>query len=345
MRTVLHILNTSTYSGAENVAITIIRAMSARYTDCRLIYVSPDGPIRERLNKEGVEFEPITSVSVKEIRRVVRKYRPDMIHAHDFTASIVSAAATLRTPVISHIHNNVLWLKRLCPRSIVYGLSCIRYRKILGVSPSVFDEFVFGGLIKKKSRVIGNPIDLSVTRGAAERAKNKDGYDVVFLGRLSEAKAPLEFVEVIGELSQKMKVSAAMIGDGELRDAVSEKISALGLSDTVKLLGFMDNPHGVLGASRALCMTSKWEGYGLVAAEALALGKPVVATRVGGIPTILGEIGYLCDSKDEMINSLMALLGDAELYREASHGALERAAELDNVGEYIDGLNRIYTEE
>ena len=345
MRTVLHILNTSTYSGAENVAITIIRAMSARHTDCRLIYVSPDGPIRERLNKEGVEFEPITSVSVKEIRRVVRKYRPDMIHAHDFTASIVSAAATLRTPVISHIHNNVPWLKRLCPRSIVYGLSCIRYRRILGVSPSVFDEFVFGGLIKKKSHVVGNPIDLSITREAKEHADIRDGYDVVFLGRLSEAKAPLEFVEVIGELSKRIKVSAAMIGDGELRDAVSEKISTLGLSDTVKLLGFMDNPHGVLGASRALCMTSKWEGYGLVAAEALALGKPVVATRVGGIPTILGEIGYLCDSKDEMINSLMALLGDAELYREASHRALERAAELDNVGEYIDGLNRIYTEE
>jgi glycosyltransferase involved in cell wall biosynthesis len=215
----------------------------------------------------------------------------------------------------------------------------------LGVSPSVFDEFVFGGLIKKKSHVVGNPIDLSVTREAKERADIRDGYDVVFLGRLSEAKAPLEFVEVIGELSRRIKVSAAMIGDGELRDAVSEKISALGLSDTVKLLGFMDNPHGVLGASRALCMTSTWEGYGLVAAEALALGKPVVATRVGGIPTILGDIGYLCDGKDEICDRLFELLSDEELYREASHRALERAAELDNVGEYIDGLNRIYTEE
>ena len=345
MRTVLHLLNTSTYSGAENVAITIIRAMSARYSDCRLIYVSPDGPIRERLNKEGVEFEPITSVSVKEIRRVVRKYRPDMIHAHDFTASIVSAVATLRTPVISHIHNNAPWLKRLGVKSVLYGVSCIRYRRILGVSPSVFEEFVFGGLIKKKSEVIGNPIDLSVIRGAAERAKNKDGYDVVFLGRLSAAKDPLGFVEVIGKLSKTLKVSAAMIGDGELKDAVADKISSLGLSDTVKLLGFMDNPHGILGASRILCMTSTWEGYGLVAAEALALGKPVVATRVGGIPIILGEIGYLCDSKDEICDRLFELLSDEELYREASHRALERAAELDNVGEYIDGLNRIYTEE
>lgn len=345
MRTVLHLLNTSTYSGAENVAITIIRAMSARYTDCRLIYVSPDGPIRERLDLEGVVFEPIKAISVKEIRRVVKKYKPDVIHAHDFTASIVSAVATLRTPVISHIHNNVPWLKRLGMKSVLYGVSCMRYRRILGVSPSVFDEFVFGGLIKKKSRVIGNPIDLSVTRGAAERAKNKDGYDVVFLGRLTEQKNPFLFLDIMAELSKKMKVNAAMIGDGELKDAVVEKISALGLTDTVKLLGFMDNPHGILGASRILCMTSTWEGYGLVAAEALALGKPVVATRVGGIPTILGEIGYLCDGKDEICDRLFELLSDEEFYREASRLALERAKELDNLSGYIDGLNRIYTEE
>ena len=345
MRTVLHLLNTSTYSGAENVAITIIRAMSARYPDCRLIYVSPDGPIKERLELEGVEFEPIKAITLREIRRVVKKYKPDVIHAHDFTASIVSAFATLRTPVISHIHNNVPWLKRLGVKSVLYGVSCMRYRRILGVSPSVFDEFVFGGLIKKKSEVIGNPVDLSVIRAAAERAENKDGYDVVFLGRLSEAKGPLEFVEVISNLSKFMKVSAVMIGDGELRVAVAEKISALGLTDTVKLLGFMDNPHGILGASRVLCMTSAWEGYGLVAAEALALGKPVVATRVGGIPTILKNIGYLCDTKEEITDGLLALLSDGELYREASRKALERATELDNMTEYIDGLNRIYTEE
>ena len=55
MKTVLHILNTGSYSGAENVAITIIRAMKSLKSDYRLVYVSPDGPIRDRLKSEGVD--------------------------------------------------------------------------------------------------------------------------------------------------------------------------------------------------------------------------------------------------------------------------------------------------
>lgn len=343
MKTVLHILNTGSYSGAENVAITIIRAMKSLKSDYRLVYVSPDGPIRDRLKSEGVEFEPIEKVSRREIRRVVKKYRPEVIHAHDFTASVVSAFATLRTPVISHIHNNAPWLGRICPKSLIYGLSCVRYRKILGVSPSVFDEFVFARLIKGKAEVVGNPIDVSRIREAARTAEISDCYDVVYLGRLSEAKNPLMFVDVIAELSKKMKVSAAMIGDGELRGRVEERITLLGLADSIRLVGFIDNPHGILAASRVLCMTSSWEGYGLVAAEALALGKPVVATPVGGVPTIItGKEGRLCESVTEFADAIGSLLTDDGEYTAASNLALERASEIDNLGEYTEKIHRFY---
>lgn len=346
MRTVLHILNTSSYSGAENVAITIIRAMNKRYPDYRLIYVSPDGPIRDRLYDEGVEFEPIERISRSEIRRVVRKYRPEVIHAHDFTASIVSALSTLRVPVISHIHNNCPWLKRLCVRSLAYGVSCLRYRKMLGVSPSVFDEFIFGKLFKKKCEVIGNPIDLGKIREAAERATGKDAYDIVFLGRLTEAKNPALFVEVIGKVAEKAPVRAVMIGDGELKSDTEKKISELGLSDTIRLAGFMDNPHGILAASRLLVMTSAWEGYGLVAAEALALGKPVVATPVGGIPTIIvGREGRLCREPDEMADAIVSLLTSEEEYAEASRLAKIRADEIDNLAVYTAKINHYYSGE
>lgn len=345
MRTVLHILNTSSYSGAENVAITIIRSMKERYPDYRLVYVSPDGPIRDRLYDEGVEFEPIERISRSEIRRVVRKYRPEVIHAHDFTASIVSAFST-RVPVISHIHNNCPWLKSFCVKSLAYGVSCFKYRKMLGVSPSVFDEFIFGKLFKKKCEVIGNPIDLGKIREAADRATGKDAYDIVFLGRLTEQKNPALFVEVIGKVTEKTPVRAVMIGDGELKSDTEKKISELGLSDTIRLAGFMDNPHGILAASRLLVMTSAWEGYGLVAAEALALGKPVVATPVGGIPTIIvGREGRLCREPDEMVDAILSLLTSDEEYAEASRLAKIRADEIDNLDSYAAKINHYYSGE
>ena len=346
MKTVLHLLNTNTYSGAENVAITLIRAMKKLYPDYRLVYVSPDGPIRERLNSEGVEFEPIEKISRKEVRRVIKKYRPALIHAHDFTASIVSAYSTLRVPVISHVHNNTPWLKRFCINSVVYGLSTLRYKKVLGVSPSVFDEFIFGRFIRRKSEVIGNPIDLERIRDAAESAEDKRGYDIVFLGRLNEAKNPLMFLEIIAELKKRRELRAVMIGDGEMRAEVEAKTLELGLGDTVELLGFVSNPHGILAASKVLLMTSSWEGYGLVAAEALALGKPVVATPVGGIPTIInGGEGVLVSEVTEFVSALESLLTDEDKYREASRLAVKRANEIDNLGEYAEKINRFYSGE
>ena len=346
MKTVLHILNTGSYSGAENVAITIIRAMSRLYPDYHCVYVSLDGPIRDKLLAEGVEFEPIEKLSRREMRRVIKKYRPSLIHAHDFTASIVSAYSTLRVPIISHIHNNTPWLKRLSVRSLAYGVSTLRYKRILGVSPSVFDEFIFGRFIRKKSEVIGNPIDLEKIKAAAQSAEVTDSYDVVFLGRLTEQKNPIKFIEVIAELSKKMPIRAAMIGDGELRGEIEACISDRGISENIHLFGFMDNPHGVLAASRLLVMTSDWEGYGLVAVEALSLGKPVVATPVGGIPTIItGGEGKLCSSVLEFSEAIALLLSDKEKYDEASALAAKRAAEIDNLGEYAEKINRFYSGE
>lgn len=344
--TVLHILNTNSYSGAENVAITLIRAMRERYPDYRLVYVSPDGPIRERLAAEGVEFEPVSGVSAREIRRVVKKYRPDLIHAHDFTASVTAAFATFKIPVISHIHNNPPWLGRPCLKSIAYRLSIARYERILCVSPSVADEFIFRRAMKRKAEVIGNPIDTASIRKRAEEARERDGCDVVFLGRLTEAKNPALFVDVVAELSRKTELCAVMIGDGELREATERRIAEHSLTDKVKLAGFLDNPYGVLASSRVLCMTSSWEGYGLAAVEALALGKPVVALSVGGLPTVItGCEGRLCADKDGLVRELERLLTDPGEYAEASRLAISRADEIDNLASYTEKINRYYSGE
>ena len=346
MKTVLHILNTNSYSGAENVAITLIRAMNRLYPGYRLIYVSPDGLISERLASEGVAFEPVSALSVREVRRVVKKYRPDVIHAHDFTASVVSAISTLGIPIISHIHNNVPWFGRLCVRSLAYGICSLRCRKILCVSPSVKDEFIFSRLISKKAEVIGNPIDTAKIRRAADEAEIKDGYDVVFLGRLTDAKNPELFLEVLGDLAKKMSLSAVMIGEGEKRSELEKLIADKNLSDTVSLKGFLDNPYGILASSRLLLMTSSWEGYGLVAVEALALGKPVVALPVGGIPTIItGGEGRLAADKDGLVSAVEALLTNPDEYGKASQLAKARAEEIDNLSSYAEKINRYYSGE
>lgn len=341
---IVHILNSASYSGAENVVISLISQLKKQDLNIKCVYVSLDGDIRQIVEKNGIIFEGVSKICVKEIKRIIKKYKPDIIHAHDFTASIISAFSTIRIPIISHIHNNPLWIKKRGKYSIIYGLTCFRYKKILGVSPAFFEEYIFGKYLKKKAIVVGNPISIEQIRNKAEIAIDKEAFDVVFLGRLTEQKNPLLFVEVIKTLSEKKDVRAVMIGgDRELGTQTRKKVEEEGLSNTIYLKGFLENPYGILKNSKLLCLPSIWEGFGLVVVEALALGVPVVASRVGGVPTIIkGKEGRLCDEKQQFIDSLYELLNNEEIYKEAVNSALQRADELDNITEYSNFIRELY---
>ena len=90
-------------------------------------------------------------------------------------------------------------------------------------------------------------------------------------------------------------------------------------------------------------MPSRWEGFGLAAVEALALGKPVIATGVGGLPGFIDEsCGKICSSKDEFIQESYYLLKDINYYQKKSQGAVFRANKLDNISKYIRNIEVIY---
>ena len=337
---VLHILNTNKYSGAENVAITIINEMKR---DNEIIYVSPEGSIRDYLEENNINFEPIKKISIKEIRRVIKKYNPDIIHAHDFTASIISSLVKGKVKLISHIHNNYPWMKKINLRTIIYLISTIRYYKILLVSNSVLEEYVFRKFLKNKAIVIGNPIDISKTIKEAQKGIINENYDLAFLGRLAEQKNPLEFIEIVHELNKKIDISAVMIGTGNKEKDCRDLINKYNLQGIIELKGFLKNPYVVLKNCKILCMTSIFEGYGLVAIEALTLGKPVVATNVGGIPTIVNEkCGKLSNNIEERISEIEKLLTNREYYDRKSEEAIKRANELNNLDSYICNIKNIY---
>ncbi|WP_461206051.1 glycosyltransferase [Clostridium sp. DL1XJH146] len=341
---ILHILNTSSFSGAENVAITIINNMNSDY-ECA--YASYDGSIREELDKNNIQFFSLNSMSIFEIRRICRLFKPDVIHAHDYTASIISALSGVKVSIISHLHNNSPWIKTYHPYSFVYLLSALRYKKILGVSDSIFKEYVFGKNIVKKSVVISNPINIQTILEKAKQAKNVNAkYDVVFLGRLATQKNPLRFIELIKKISVEYpRIRVAMIGDGNLKEDCINKISNLDLSYTVDILGFLSNPYGILANSKILCMTSNWEGFGLVAVEALSLGIPVVATPVGGLPGIVDQnCGVLTNDDHLYISEVIKLLENRDYRTQKSKMGIKKAEMLNNIKSYIENLCKIYYE-
>ena len=338
---IVHLLNTNSFSGAENVAIQIIENSDEQN---EAYYCSPQGKIEEILKKRGVRYLPVKKLCVKEIRRIIGEIKPDVIHAHDFRAGLLAILASKkRVPVVSHLHNNCPWLKKIGVKSLLFRYIAANCSVLLTVSKSVMDEFVFGKRFADKTVVIGNPIDVKMIRNNID-PNGPSEYDLVFCGRLTEQKNPGLFLEIVKRLSSSFPhLKAIMLGDGELRAEVNETIGRLGLENTVTIAGFVDDPVSYMARSRILAITSSWEGFGLVAVEALAAGKPVVASNVGGLPTIVNDrCGALCEGADDFVAEISKLLSDDEYYSSKCSEALSRANELNNLERYMQDINKAY---
>lgn len=340
-KNIIHVVNSKIYSGLENVACNIINNID----DYNMIYVTQDGPIVNMLKQKNVKYELIEKMSIKEIRRVIRKYRPSLIHAHDYTASVVCANATNKINVISHIHHDANWTKYLNARTILYFLSSINIKKILIVSNGIKEKYIFGKLLDKKYECIENPISYQSIINKITGTEETN-YDICCMGRLTEAKNPFLFIDIVKKLKiKKQDIKALWIGTGELSIKFKKAIKINNLNENIKLLGFKENPYPYLKTAKIFVLPSKWEGFGLSAYEALALGLPSVVSNVGGLKKIVNKgCGMLCDNINDFTNEIELLLNNNTYYQNKVKNAKEHAMALDNSEKYYHNLLTIYRE-
>ena len=141
---------------------------------------------------------------------------------------------------------------------------------------------------------------------------------MVCVGRLSSLKGQLLLPEIIAELRDEFpQIKLVLIGDGECREALQEKIHSLDLQGSVELLGWQANQRvrEIVGNSRLLLLPSFAEGLPIVFMEALALGRPVLATYIAGIPELVDEqCGWIvpAGSQPDLLASLRAALRTAD---------------------------------
>lgn len=343
---IAHIINSNSYSGLENVVCNIIDDFKKEYKDFEMIYVTQDGPIVKILQDKNINYYVIEKMNKKSVRKFIAQWKPDILQAHDYTASVICALTTKKLPIINHLHNNAPWIKKLCPYSISYLYAGKRAKKILTVSSSIQEEYIFSNAIKDKIEVIGNPVSKDKILEKVKENDYQKKYDICCVGRITEAKNPKMFLEVVSKVKNERKdIKAVWVGTGELYEEMISYRDKLELTENVEFVGFQENPYTYMAKSKMFVLTSKWEGYGLVAFEALSLGLPCIVSKVGGLVNIVDDsCGKLCETEEEFTKQILKVLTDSDEYERLSKNASKKAEQLDNTQEYMKKMYDLYQE-
>ncbi|GAA4333646.1 hypothetical protein GCM10023144_25130 [Pigmentiphaga soli] len=137
---------------------------------------------------------------------------------------------------------------------------------------------------------------------------------IVAVGRLNAAKDYPNLLTAISLLRASNPFQVAIVGDGPLRSELKRLAVALKISNKILWLGVRDDIPAVLSAADVFVLSSAWEGFGLVVAEAMACERVVVATDCGGVKEVLGDVGYLIPPKQPSLlaSAIMSALSLSE---------------------------------
>lgn len=269
--------------------------------------------------------------AIRNVRKLIKKYKPDIVYAHSSKAGAIVRVANIG-------------LCRLCvynPHGWAFNMSVSRIKKLLytviekSLAPlceriiCISDAEKRSAMSKKiskeaKLQVIHNGVDVKGYESGSFHAKltrgslgiPEDAFVVGMVGRLSHQKAPDVFIQAAQQIKAAIPNAwFIMVGDGEQRDEIQEQAQRQGLGESLLITGWVKDPMSYVELFDVAMLLSRWEGFGLVLAEYMMAGKPVIATRVDAIPEIIiDHVSGLLVKPEDPANASAAVL---ELYRNA----------------------------
>lgn len=241
--------------------------------------------------------------------KLIKKIRPSVVHAHMYHANILARVVTKivsTVPLICTAHNvdetegskARYWLYRLTKRWAQINTN---------VSQKAFEHYVGLKLISTEAGkyvpngILPNVVSCDRPKVLAEFGINRNTFVWLAAGRLVPAKDFSNLISAAKILAEgRLDFRILIAGEGPLFEALGTEITNANLNETVKLIGLRRDLNRLMSASDALVMSSAWEGLPMVLLEALTLGRPIVATDVGGVGELVGPKsgGILVPPKD-----------------------------------------------
>lgn len=311
--------------GTENVILQICEILCEQVN--KIIVCSSGGIHEEKLKKMGIKHYTIPDVASKnpfdmfriyvKLKNIIKAEEVTIVHSqHRMAAFYAEIVANKRIIKVANAHNTFENKKKLT--QFAY-----KNTKIIAVGEMVKNNLVgYFGIPTKQVCVIHNAIksfDGKLEKIDILSHDRAEGNILVGnVGRLCKQKGMEYFIDAAELIvKENKKVKFYIVGDGELKAELMDRVRKKHLEDFIFFLGYRSDIQNVMSQLDFIVLSSLWEGLPLTPIEAFSVGKTVVGTAVDGTPEIIknGENGLLVDAKDiiQLSNQINELVNNVEL--------------------------------
>jgi glycosyltransferase involved in cell wall biosynthesis len=321
-----------------------------------------------RIDELGREISPLRDlVATLRLARLIRRERPDILHTHTAKAGTVGRVAAVLAgrhapPIVVHtFHGHVLRGYFGPVRTRFFRLLerwlASRTTVLIAVSPQVRDDLVALGVAPRERFVVirlGIELGERVAGGQNGRAESRrylgiepERFAVGWIGRMTAVKRTDDILLAFKRLREGgVDAVLCLVGDGPDRQQLEHRAQELGVIRDTLFVGYQEDVAPFYAAFDALVLPSSNEGTPVSAIEALAAGRPVVATRVGGVPDVVqeGVDGFLVEpgATDDLADRLAELARDPQLRERMGRAGRERVLPRYAVERLVDDIDRLY---
>lgn len=329
---------TGTGGGPEKTILNSPRFLRRHGIDSACLFMRPaDDPGFATLqNKASESKAPIFGVDdrgpfdlnvFRQCLRICRERRVDVWHAHDYKSNAIGLALSRFHPMhlVTTAHG---WVRFTSRTPLYYRIDkfCLKhYQQVICVSEDLYEQCQKFGVRPDRLSLIDNAIIADNYNPAPPTAEEKrslgfepDTLLVGACGRLSEEKGFQQLIDAVSRLiAAGHPIGLVIAGEGHLKDSLQNQIQELGLSDRIRLAGFLGDPRQLYRAIDVFVLSSLREGLPNVVLEAMASQRAVVTTSVNGIPRLVrsGENGIIVEANniDALYRGLEVCLRDRTL--------------------------------
>lgn len=367
---VVEVLWCGYYGGAERHVFDLAMTLDRSRYEVAVCFLSDGGVYAEKLERAGILTQSFhlqngwDVVGIGQFCRWLKAQNFDVVHDHasaPWTTTVAGLATQAR--VVWSIHGSMLHPRNLAEK--------LKYRALLKLSRRYVDVYVtvsgymegrlvsFARIPDERLRVIYNGVDLErfqplgeerVVAIRRELSLPAAGKVIGTVGRLEAVKRIDFLIDVAAELlGEGLDLWLVIAGEGHLESELRKHAGSLGISSRVAFLGRREDIPSILTALDVFVFASRIESFSIAVAEAMAMGRPVVAIRAGGVPEVVGAgeaTGFLCEagtSSREFAGMVKKLLCNRSLAARVGEAGCQRIKEFFSKEAMTAKVNDLYT--